>query len=79
MNRLPPPKQRVLQPTSFDKVSAEERILRDMKSAFIEVYGEDPFLNPLRHYGYTANPATCPHIHQRFKTKWICADCGKDL
>lgn len=68
-----------IEPTSIDKATLAIKF-DAMPSAKPPVFAE-PYRPSLwqRIYGYTANPVTCGHHHSRFRTRWICADCGSDL
>jgi hypothetical protein len=68
-----------IDPTSIDKATPAIKF-DAMPSAKPPVFAE-PYRPNLwqRVHGYTADPATCGHHHSRFRTRWICADCGEDL
>lgn len=47
-----------------------------------EVFREAPLRHPrsfMRRLGYLNNPASCAHGRKRFRTQWICMDCGREF
>lgn len=75
--------RRVLQPTSIDKISREERFASD-NDEVRSVYGKswvEPLIPSLllRMAGYTRDPEDCTHGKTKFTEsamRWRCADCG---
>lgn len=75
-------KPRAIEPTSIDKAPAAYKFGWNHASAMPEVttYTPEEFYQPYAgKRKYTANPATCIHHRKRFKTRWVCSDCGTDL
>lgn len=82
---------RVLQPTSIDKISREERFAPDSaKERSVLRFVEDTgmmarLLRPdlsMRMRGYTRHQSDCLHAKQKFtdsSMRWKCADCGLEL
>lgn len=82
--------RKAIEPDAFTSPSHEARKRQGIASAIGNVSTNEgwmtkieiPKWNPnfyMRMLGYTANPMTCPHMHKRFKTRWLCADCGEEL
>lgn len=73
---------RVLEPTSIDKLKPGERFAVDPEMMYIPLQWREPDRNPnplMRALGFTSNPETCIHYRKRFRTRWICSDCGVSL
>ena len=79
-------KRKALEPTSIDKLPSGARWQPSdgerVKDVFPEtmrvplMYHPNPIMRAL---GYHADPAFCIHHRKRFRTRWVCADCGKIL
>lgn len=85
-------KPKALEPTSFDSPSMWRRRRREggiRAATGLVVTNEghqELFATPtwhpdahMRKLGYTRNPAICGHEHKRFRTHWVCADCGTEI
>lgn len=71
--------RRAVDPLEVEEADFSRNLMDSMASANIPpLVSHDLDFSDWRR-GYTHNPATCVHIHQRYKTRWICSDCGRDL
>lgn len=72
--------RKVIQPTSVEKMKPGQRFeasgewMRDVRTNALDWIGHpDAYM---RSRGYHANPATCIHHRKKFRTRWVCSDCG---
>lgn len=77
-------KPKPIEPASIDKTTAAYKFGWNHASAspYIEAIRMEDYYRPnlwQRIHGYTANPYTCGHYKKRFKTRWVCIDCGSEL
>lgn len=80
-------RRKALEPSSIDKLPREERWRPSDEAQTKDVF-PDTMQAPLmyrhpdwfmRQMGFHANPMYCTHHRRRFKTRWVCMDCGKEL
>ncbi len=74
--------RRAIEPTSIDKITTKEKFSIDPDVEFIRAEMDSTDWNPnsyMRSLGFMRNPENCIHYRKRFKTRWICSECGANL